>query len=114
MFSDRVKSIKPFIVMEILEKALEMEQNGIDVIHFEIGEPDFDTPSSIIQGCFSEVKEGRTHYTHSLGYLELREIISKYKLNTRGTFYDPKDQIMVTGGSSPAFFIILVVIFKSA
>jgi aspartate/methionine/tyrosine aminotransferase len=107
MFSDRVKSIKPFIVMEILEKALEMEQNGIDVIHFEIGEPDFDTPNSIINGCFSEIKEGRTHYTHSLGYLELRDIISAYKLRTRGTYYDPKNQIMVTGGSSPAFFIIL-------
>ena len=47
--------------MEILEKALEMEQNGIDVIHFEIGEPDFDTPYSIINGCFSEIKEFDDH-----------------------------------------------------
>jgi aspartate/methionine/tyrosine aminotransferase len=107
MFSKRLDLIKPFIVMEVLERALKMEQNGIDVIHMEIGEPDFDTPSRIVNGCFSDIKEGKTHYTHSLGYLELREALSKYKLKTRGTYFDPKTHFMVTGGTSPAFFNIL-------
>ncbi len=112
MFSKRLDSIKPFIVMEVLERALEMEQNGIDVIHMEIGEPDFDTPSRIVNGCFSDIKGGKTHYTHSLGYLELREALSKYKLQTRGTYFDPKTQFMVTGGTSPAFFNIFSTILN--
>ncbi|MCP4761645.1 MAG: pyridoxal phosphate-dependent aminotransferase [archaeon] len=107
MFSNRVGNINPFIVMEILEKSLEMEEKGIDIKHFEIGEPDFDTPEPIVKGCLSELQQSKTHYTHSLGYLELRESISKYKQKTRNTKYNPKSQIMVTSGTSPAFFILL-------
>lgn len=106
MISDRVKSINPFIVMDILDKAQKMERQGINVIHFEIGEPDFDAPSRVIQGCVKEIQEGKTHYTHSLGILELREALSKYKLQSRGTYFDPKKNIMITSGTSPAFFII--------
>jgi len=93
--------------MEVLEKALEMEANGINIVHMEIGEPDFDTPDRIVDGCFSDVKSGKTHYTHSLGYLELRKALSDYKLNTRNTYFDPNSQFMVTGGTSPAYFNIL-------
>ena len=107
MFSKRVDSIKPFIVMEILERALEMEEDGVDVVHMEIGEPDFDTPARIVDGCLSDIKSGKTHYTHSLGYLELREKISNYKFQTRKTRFDPKTQIMIMGGTSPAFFNVL-------
>ncbi|MFX1238589.1 MAG: pyridoxal phosphate-dependent aminotransferase [Promethearchaeota archaeon] len=112
MFADRINTIKPFIVMQVLEKALEMEQNGIDVIHMEIGEPDFDTPSKIINGCFSDIKLGKTHYTHSLGVMELREALSKYKESTRSTIFDPKTQFMITGGTSPAFFNIFSVLIN--
>ncbi|MBD3352122.1 MAG: aminotransferase class I/II-fold pyridoxal phosphate-dependent enzyme [Candidatus Lokiarchaeota archaeon] len=107
MFSNRLGSIKPFIVMEILEQALAMEEKGIDVIHFEIGEPDFDTPEKIINGCYEDIIAGKTHYTHSLGLLELRNALSKYKERTRGTLFNPKTEIMVTGGTSPAFLNIL-------
>ena len=69
--TNRVKNIEPFIVMTILEKAKEMERRGKDIIHFEIGEPDFDTPERIRQAAMDGCKEGRTHYTHSLGLLEL-------------------------------------------
>lgn len=106
MISDRVKSINPFIVMDILDKAQEMERNGCQIIHFEIGEPDFNTPNPVIEGCFKAMQDGKTHYTHSLGILELRESLSKYKLQTRGTLFDAKKNFMVTGGTSPAFFII--------
>lgn len=107
MFSKRVKSIKPFMVMEILARALEMEREGKHVIHMEIGEPDFDTPPRIINGCFNDVKEGKTHYTDSLGFLDLRTAISEYKYKIRGIKYEPKTQIMITGGTSPAFFNVL-------
>lgn len=112
MFSNRVNAIKPFIVMEILEKALEMEANGIDIVHMEIGEPDFDTPDRIVNGCFSDIKSGKTHYTHSLGYIELRKALSDYKMNTRNIYFDPNSQFMVTGGTSPAYFNILSTIIN--
>jgi aspartate/methionine/tyrosine aminotransferase len=112
MYSDRINSVKPFIVMEVLARALEMERNGIDIVHMEIGEPDFDTPSRIVDGCFSDIKDGKTHYTHSLGYLELREALSEYKLKTRGAYFDPNTQFMITGGTSPAFFNIFSTILN--
>ncbi len=107
MFSKRIDSIKTFLVMEILARALEMEREGKNVIHMEIGEPDFATPSKIISGCFDDIKEGKTHYTNSLGFLDLREALSDYKYRLRNKRYDPKTEIMVTGGTSPAFFNVL-------
>ncbi|MBD3253968.1 MAG: aminotransferase class I/II-fold pyridoxal phosphate-dependent enzyme [Candidatus Lokiarchaeota archaeon] len=107
MFSKRIDTIQPFMVMEILAKAIEMEQRGIDVVHMEIGEPDFDTPKSIINGCVEEIKKGKTHYTHSLGILELRQALSDYKFRTRNTHFNPQNNIMITCGTSPAFFMLL-------
>ncbi|MBN1802675.1 MAG: pyridoxal phosphate-dependent aminotransferase [Candidatus Lokiarchaeota archaeon] len=112
MFAKRIESIRPFIVMEVLEKALEMEHNGIDIIHMEIGEPDFETPKRIVEGCFTDLGQGKTHYTHSLGMLELREALSKYKEKTRSTRFDPKTQFMITGGTSPAFFNVFSVLLN--
>lgn len=100
------------MVMKILERALELEENGKDIIHMEIGEPDFDTPTRIIDGCTSEIRGGKTHYTHSLGFLELREALSEYKLKTRGVKFDPKTQFMITSGTSPAFFLIFSTILN--
>ena len=88
-FSKRLKQIEPFIVMQVLEKAKEMERNGIDVKHLEIGEPDFDTPQKIINGCMEEISRGQTHYTHSLGILELREAIAKKKKEKKGDKIKP-------------------------
>ncbi|TFG05519.1 MAG: pyridoxal phosphate-dependent aminotransferase [Promethearchaeota archaeon] len=112
MYSRRVDNIDPFMVMEILGKALEMEQQGMDIIHMEIGEPDFDTPKPIIEGCMNDIEQGKTHYTHSLGMIELREALSEYKFKTRGVRFDPNTQFMVTGGTSPAFFNILSTILN--
>jgi len=105
MFSKRLDSVEPFMVMKILERALELEEEGKNIIHMEIGEPDFDTPTRIIDGCTSDIKNGKTHYTHSLGFLELREALSDYKLRVRGIRFDPKTQFMITCGTSPAFFL---------
>ncbi|MHA1689365.1 MAG: aminotransferase class I/II-fold pyridoxal phosphate-dependent enzyme [Promethearchaeota archaeon] len=73
----------------------------------KIGEPEFDTPFKIISHCFSEIKQGKTHHTDSLGYLELREAISEYKHKKRGTRYNPQMEIMVTVGTSHAFFNVI-------
>jgi aspartate/methionine/tyrosine aminotransferase len=90
--------------MDVLERANEMEREGADIVHLEVGEPDFDTPPCVKAAACKALEEGHTHYTHSLGLYELRENISEYFLNTYQVSVDP-DQIVVTSGSSPAIFL---------
>lgn len=109
MTTQKAKDIKPFIVMEVLEKAAEMEQQGIKVIHLEVGEPDFNVPKGVSGAIQKAFDEGRTHYTHSLGDPELREEIAlKYKKDY-GVDVSP-DQIIITSGSSPAILLSLSVL----
>jgi len=95
----------PFIVMDVLERANEMERQGIHVIHLEVGEPDFDTPQCIKDAACKALDNGHTHYTHSLGMIELREAISEHYLKTYGVSADP-DQIVISSGTSPAMFVM--------
>lgn len=107
--TQKAKEIKPFIVMEVLEKAAEMEKQGINIIHLEVGEPDFNVPQCVSEAVNNAFTEGRTHYTHSLGDPELRgEIAKKYK-REYGVTVSP-EQIIVTSGSSPAILLALGVL----
>lgn len=105
MISHRTKEMTPFIVMDVLEKAHEMERQGVHVIHLEVGEPDFDTPQCIKDAACRALDNGHTHYTHSLGMIELREAISEHYLKTYGVSVDP-DQIVISSGTSPAMFVM--------
>ena len=111
MISRRISEISPFIVMDVLEKAQEMERGGEDVIHLEVGEPDFDTPLCIKDACDRAIKEGKTHYTHSLGLIELREAICEYYFAKYGVTVSP-DQVIVTSGTSPALFLIFAAMLE--
>jgi aspartate/methionine/tyrosine aminotransferase len=104
MISKRTRDISSFIVMDVLEKAHEMERAGIDIIHLEVGEPDFDTPSCVKEAACKALEDGFTHYTHSLGMFELREAICEYYQQYYQVSIDP-DQVIVTSGSSPAIFL---------
>ena len=95
----------PFIVMDVLEKAHEMERQGVHVIHLEVGEPDFDTPQCIKDAACKALDNGHTHYTHSLGMIELRGAISNHYLKTYSVSVDP-DQIVISSGTSPAMFVM--------
>jgi aspartate/methionine/tyrosine aminotransferase len=95
----------PFIVMDVLERANEMERQGVHVIHLEVGEPDFDTPQCIKDAACKALDNGHTHYTHSLGMPELRQAISEHYLKTYGVSVDP-DQIVISSGTSPAMFVM--------
>jgi len=109
MISKRVKDIKPFIVMEVLEKAAEMESQGINVIHLEVGEPDFNVPECVASAAKNAIDKGLTHYTHSLGDPVLRnEIAIKYK-KEYGVDISP-GQVIITSGSSPAILLVLGVL----
>lgn len=113
MICKRVDNIKPFIVMDVLERAQEMERAGESVIHLEVGEPDFDTPECIKNAAVEALKQGQTHYTHSLGIPQLREAICIYYQKTYGVDHLEPDQVLITPGSSPAFLVALSTILES-
>ena len=94
-----------FIVMDVLEKAHEMERKGIHVVHLEVGEPDFDAPGCVKEAACKALDNGHTHYTHSLGMVELREAISEHYSKTYGVSVDP-DRIVISSGTSPAMFVM--------
>lgn len=105
MFSKRAEEIKPFIVMEILERAQILEQKGIDVVHMEIGEPDFPTPDVVVKACVDSLLSGNTRYTHSLGLRELREEIAQYYTMRYAVEVDPEN-ILISSGTSPVMAMI--------
>ncbi|MCZ6685231.1 MAG: pyridoxal phosphate-dependent aminotransferase [Candidatus Dadabacteria bacterium] len=101
------EEISPFYVMDVLERAKEIEAKGESVIHFEVGEPDFPTPDVISEEAIRAIKEGDTKYTHSLGILELREAISRtYESNY--AIEIPPGRVIVTMGSSPALYLAII------
>jgi aspartate/methionine/tyrosine aminotransferase len=104
MVSKRTREMTSFIVMDVLERACDLECQGKHIIHLEVGEPDFDTPPCVKAAACQALDEGFTHYTHSLGMLELREAICAYYQRTYGVDVAP-DQVIVTSGSSPAIFM---------
>jgi aspartate/methionine/tyrosine aminotransferase len=105
MISNRTKEMTPFIVMDVLERAHEMERRGVHIVHLEVGEPDFDTPRCIKEAACKALDNGHTHYTHSLGMLELRDAICKHYFKTYQVSVDP-DQIVISSGTSPAMFVM--------
>lgn len=95
---------------EVLARARALEAQGKEIIHLEIGEPDFDTPSNIIEAAGTALMEGMTHYSPSAGIPELRQAIAEYTAETRGVEVTP-EQVVVTPGAKPImFFSILALI----
>ena len=111
MIAKRAEEMTPFLVMDVLEKARAMEHEGIDVIHLEVGEPDFDTPQCVKDASSKALEEGHTHYTHSLGNLKLREAICRYYSKTYKVSVHP-DQIVITTGTSPAMLLIFAALLE--
>ncbi len=103
--SRRAREITPFLVMDILERAQELERQGKSIIHLEIGEPDFDTPQAVKDAACRAMAAGETSYTHSQGLLELREALSRHYLEKYGVGVKP-EQFIVTSGTSPAMILI--------
>lgn len=110
--SSKAKAIKPFIVMDVMARAEELERAGEDVVHLEVGEPDFDTPALIRQAAIEAMHSGKSHYTHALGLLELREEICRYYLREYRVNITP-DRVMVTNGTSPALLLLMMAILEA-
>ncbi|MGQ9689326.1 MAG: pyridoxal phosphate-dependent aminotransferase [Desulfobaccales bacterium] len=103
--SRRAREITPFLVMDILERAKELERRGEHIIHLEIGEPDFPTPEVVKEAAWRAMAAGETQYTHSQGLIELREVLCQHYLEKYGVKLSP-EQFIVTSGTSPAMVLV--------
>lgn len=101
--------MRSFLVMDVLEKAGEMSREGIDIVHLEVGEPDFDVPECVRGAVDDAYNKHITHYTHSLGDPELRAEISSLYNREYGVNVSP-DRILVTSGTSPALLLVTMLL----
>ncbi len=102
-FTDHANRLTGQAAFNVLARAQELEKQGEDILHFEIGEPDFDTPAHIGQAAKDALDDGFTHYVNSAGIIELREAICDEFERTKG--YRPDtDQIVVTSGANPIIY----------
>lgn len=107
----RISGVKPFLVMDILERARQLEAQGREVIHLEVGEPDFDTPEVITRAAERALRAGHTHYTTALGIAELREAIADFYRQKYGASVSP-DRVVVTNGTSPAMLTLFTALIE--
>jgi len=107
----RLERLGTETAFEVLAKARALEATGRSVIHLEIGEPDFDTPPSIVAAGAAALEGGETHYTASVGITELREAIARSLGERRGLAVDPAN-VIVTPGAKPIMFYALLALLE--
>lgn len=103
--SKRSQVVSPFLAMEVMERAKEMEAAGRDIIYLCLGEPDFPTPPAILAATGQALAEGATSYTHSLGLLELRQEICRHYRDQYAVEVLP-EQVIVSSGTSPLMLLL--------
>ena len=104
--ASRLQKIAPFHVMELLARAKTLEAQGRDIIHMEVGEPDFPTPETIVAAAQAQIASGRVFYTPALGLPELRDAIANFYATRYGVTV-PSSRIVVTAGASGALLLAL-------
>ena len=105
--ADRMKLLKTESAFVVLAKANEMERRGRDIIHLEIGDTDFDTPSSIVEEAYLQLKAGQTHYCPSAGVLELREAACEWLRRDGRGDYSPNEIVVGPGGKPFLYYTIM-------
>jgi aspartate/methionine/tyrosine aminotransferase len=107
-FADRMDAIPFSGIRKVFEEVSLREARGEDIIHLEIGRPDFDTPERIKEAGKRALDEGKVHYSSNYGIPELRKAISKKLERDNGLAYDPADEIVVTVGANEAVFMAMM------
>jgi aspartate/methionine/tyrosine aminotransferase len=105
----RNDSIAPFYAMELMRRARELERSGKSIIHMELGEPDFPTPSPVVKAAQRFLENGIVHYTSAIGLPQLKEAIAKLYQTRHGVLIDPQ-QVAITAGGSSALTLLLSVL----
>ena len=108
--AERMKDLGSEMAFEVLAKAKALEEQGKDIVHLEIGEPDFDTPSHIIEAGIKAIREGYTHYGPTAGLPDLRASIARNIRETRGIDIDPGRVLVTPGGKPIIFFTALALV----
>ena len=103
--ANRLKQIEPFHVMDLLGRAKAMQKEGRDVIHLEVGEPDFHTPKEVIGAGIQALEQGKTHYTPATGLPELKQAIAEFYRQRYNEVVDPR-RIIITPGASGALQLV--------
>jgi aspartate/methionine/tyrosine aminotransferase len=107
--AQRMAAIEPFHVMELMAKAKALEAQGSNIVHMEVGEPDFPTPQPIVEAAQRFIATGNVHYTQALGLPQLREAIARFYEDRSGVAVAP-ERIVVTAGASGALLLALGVL----
>jgi aspartate/methionine/tyrosine aminotransferase len=107
MFAERMKKLGTETSFEVLAKAKALEKHGKDIVHLEIGEPDFDTPKNIKEAAVKALYSGYTHYVPSAGIPALREAIAEYISKTRKINAEPAEVVVTPGAKPIMFFCVL-------
>jgi len=97
---------------EVLARARALEAKGREVVHLEIGEPDFDTPAHVIEAATAALHAGATHYSPSPGIPELRQAIARFAGAKRGLSFEP-EQVVVTPGGKPIMFFLMLALVEA-
>ncbi len=109
-FADRMSRLGTETAFEVLAAARALEAQGRDIVHLEIGEPDFDTPANIVDAAVKALRAGHTHYTPASGIPELRQAIAAEVAATRGIEVTPAQVVVVPGGKPIMYFVITALI----
>jgi aspartate aminotransferase len=108
--ASRMSRLGTETAFEVLNKARALERQGKDIVHLEIGEPDFNTPENIVEAAVDALHKGWTHYGPSAGLPDLRQAIAEYVSSTRNVKVTPDQVVVVPGGKPIIFFTILALI----
>src|SRR5689334_19800764 len=108
--AERMSRLGTETAFEVLVRAKALERQGRDIVHLEIGEPDFDTPSNIIEAATDALHKGWTHYGPSAGLPDLRETIAQYVSDTRHVKSTADEVVVVPGGKPIIFYTILALV----
>ncbi len=103
----RMARLGPETAFEVLAKARVLEAQGKDIIHLEIGEPDFDTPANIVEAGIQAIRDGWTHYGPSAGLPVMREAIAEEVSRTRNVKCKPEEVVVVPGGKPTIFYAMM-------
>jgi len=108
--ASRMSRLGTETAFEVLHRARQLEKQGKEIIHLEIGEPDFDTPANVIEAGVDALHQGWTHYGPAAGLPDLRQTIADYVSRTRGVPVSSEEVVVVPGGKPIIFFTILALI----
>ncbi len=110
IFAKRMEALGTETAFEVLAKAKALEKRGKEIVHLEIGEPDFDTPKNVKEAAVKALNSGYTHYTPSAGIPELRQAIADYISKTRSIPVSPEEVVVTPGAKPIMFFSVLALV----